>query len=91
MRGLTGQRRDAVHEDPEAGEGEGRLKDTVEGQAHGEHEGGDIAGCFCVGESSDHHVCECRCEDEELDEEKQDEALALGGRDAAAGVDRVEV
>ena len=74
--------RDAVHEDPESGEGVWGLHDTVEGKRHGEEEDDDGTGGFGVGEGGDGHVAECTGINEKLDTEKEDSSLGLGVGDA---------
>ncbi|TKW53776.1 hypothetical protein CTA1_1208 [Colletotrichum tanaceti] len=82
----VGEGGDAVHEDPEAGQGGRGLQDAAEGQAH-EHEQGDHAGGgLGVGEGGDGHVGEGAGVDEELDGEEQHQDLAGGGLDADDGV-----
>jgi len=73
----VGERRDAVHEDPEAGEGLGGLHDTVEGQREGEDERHDCRGGLCVGHGRDAHDGKGAGVDEKLDAEEQDQDLVL--------------
>ena len=88
---LTGQGRYPVHEDPESRQSVRRLEDTIESQGEREHQCTNVASSFSIRKSSDQHVGESAGENEELDKQQEDEALAAGWRDAALGVDGIEV
>lgn len=78
--------RDAVHEDPEAGEG-GRLgKDTTEDQAEREHQVGNVATSLSRVNTSDDHVGECRREDQEHPDKEEELETAVGDGVGLRGV-----
>ena len=82
----VGERGDAVHEDPKAGEGVGGLHDAAEDEGHGEEEGDDCGGGLGVGEGGDDELAKGAGVDHEDDHEEEDEALAFGALDAYDGV-----
>ena len=73
----VGERRDTVHEDPEAGKGSGRLHDTVECQAQGEDKSDNGRSRLCVWHRCDTQMGECTGVDEELNAEEQYQDLTL--------------
>lgn len=82
----VGEGREAVHEDPEVGELAGRGDDAAEDEAEGEHQVGDVAAGFGVGDAGDDHVCESGGEEEELQREEEEEGAALVGGAGGGGV-----
>ena len=74
----VGERRDAVHEDPEAGQDRGAGEDAAEDEAEGEDQVGDVAAGFGRLHARDDHVGEGAGEEQELEDEEEHQAAALG-------------
>jgi len=68
-RNPVGERRYAVHEDPEPGESGWALHDTVEDQGHTEQQGDNSSSRLRIRKRSNDHMREGRCVDEQADTE----------------------
>lgn len=72
-----GKRRDAVHEDPKAGEALWWRENTTENETEREEQIANVAGCFGRVHACDHHVRKGRCEEEEDQHEEEEESATL--------------
>lgn len=73
----VGEGREAVHEDPEAGEGLRAGEDAAEDEGEGEEEVRDVAARFGVLDAGDDHAREAGGEEEEGEDEEEHEGAAL--------------
>lgn len=73
----VGEWRDAVHEDPEAGQGLRAGEDAAEDEGEEEEEVSDVAAGFGVFDAGDDHAGEARGEEEEGEHKEEHEGAAL--------------
>ena len=82
----VGEGRDAVHEDPEAGQLGRAGEHAAEDQAQREHQVGEVAGRLGAVHARDDQVRERRREHQELPDEEEHQAAALRHRARGYGV-----